>query len=315
MSKSTISTFQLFEMFPDQESARLCLEARLWPHGPVCPECGSLDRITARKGGYYRCNPCKLDFTIRTGTIFERSHVPLHKWLYAMYLVVTARKGISSMQLAKEIGVTQKTAWFMLHRIRLAMQDENGGKLSGEVEVDETFIGGKARNMHKERRERVITGRGPQGKEVVFGMVARGGKVIAGHVDSRKKKDLQPLIRERIEAGAAIFSDELKSYDGLESDYQHAVINHAVEYVNGNVHTNTMENFWSLLKRGLHGTYISVEPYHLFRYIDEQAFRYNNRNDMNDFDRFKLLLSGIVGKRLTYDALIGSRKEAETEAC
>src|ERR1700694_1676750 len=150
MSKSTISTFQLFEMFPDQESARLCLEARLWPHGPVCPACGSLDRITTRKGGYYRCNPCKLDFTIRTGTLFERSHVPLHKWLYAMYLVVTARKGISSMQLAKEIGVTQKTAWFILGRLREACGGPDGplDKLRGVIEIDECFVGGLEGNKH-----------------------------------------------------------------------------------------------------------------------------------------------------------------------
>src|SRR6266853_175992 len=176
--------------------------------------------------------------------------------------------------------------------------------------MDETFIGGKARNMHKERRERVITGRGPQGKEVVFGMVERGGKVIAGHVGTRQKKDLQPAIREHIEAGSAIFSDELKSYDGLETDYEHAVINHAVEYVNGNVHTNTMENFWSLLKRGLHGTYVSVEPFNLFRYIDEQAFRYNNRK-MTDSERFDIGVREIVGKRVTYAELTG--KVGDTE--
>jgi transposase-like protein len=157
------------------------------------------------------------------------------------------------------------------------MQGEDGGKLGGEVEVDETFIGGKARNMHKSKRDRVITGTGGKDKTIVMGMVERDGNVRAFVMDGRKKKQLQSQVREHIEAGAAIFSDELKSYDGLHADYQHAVINHAVEYVNGNVHTNTMENFWSLVKRGLHGTYISVDPFHLFRYLDEQAFRYNNR--------------------------------------
>jgi transposase-like protein len=240
----------------------------------------------------------------------EDSALGLDKWLTAIWMQTNMKNGVSSWEIHRSLGITQKCAWHMLHRIRLALQDANGGKLSGEVEVDETFIGGKARNMHKAKRERVITGRGPQGKEVVFGMVERGGKVIAGHVDSRKKTELQPLIRERIEAGAAIFSDELKSYGGLESDYQHAVINHAVEYVNGNVHTNTMENFWSLLKRGLHGTYVSVEPYHLFRYIDEQAFRYNNRKDMNDAQRFSVAVSQITGKRLTYDELTGKNADA-----
>jgi transposase-like protein len=181
--------------------------------------------------------------------------------------------------------------------------------LGGEVEVDETFIGGKARNMHKAKRERVITGTGGKDKTVVLGMVERGGDVRAMVVSSRRKNELQTQVREHIEAGAAIFSDELKSYDGLSTDYQHAVINHAVEYVNGNVHTNTMENFWSLLKRGLHGTYISVEPFHLFRYIDEQAFRYNNRKDMDDAGRFGLAVSQITGKRLTYAELTGKAGE------
>jgi transposase-like protein len=162
--------------------------------------------------------------------------------------------------------------------------------------------------MHKAKRAEKIQGRGPEGKEIIFGMVERGGKVIAGHVDTRKKKELQPIIRARIEAGAAIFSDDLKSYDGLETDYQHAVINHAIEYVNGNVHTNTMENFWSLLKRGLHGTYISVEPFHLFRYIDEQAFRYNTRK-LTDAERFATVMKQIVGRRVTYKELTGKNLE------
>jgi transposase-like protein len=195
----------------------------------------------------------------------------------------------------------------MLHRIRLAQQGKRGGKLggdSGEIEIDETFVGGKARNMHKAKRERVITGTGGADKTVVMGMLERGGDVRAMVVDSRRKKELQKNIREHVEAGAAIFTDELLSYDGLESDYKHSVINHAVEYVNENVHTNGMENFWSLLKRGLHGTYISVEPFHLFRYIDEQAFRFNNRK-MTDGERFDIGVREIVGKRLTYAELTG----------
>jgi len=226
-------------------------------------------------------------------------------------MILNAKNGISSCEFGRALGVTQKTAWFMLHRIRLAQQGKKGGKLSGEVEVDETFIGGKARNMHKAKRERVITGTGGKDKTVVMGMLERGGNVRAFVVDNRRKKELQKQVREHVEAGAAIFSDELKSYNGLESDYQHAVINHAVEYVNGNVHTNTMENFWSLLKRGLHGTYISVEPYHLFRYIDEQAFRFNNRK-MTDAERFDIGVREIVGKRLTYAELTGKVGETET---
>lgn len=293
---------------PDNCVSYLLAHRTEWKHGVICPTCGSKDvgYIASRRLWQCKSRHLKAQFSVKVGTIMEDSALGLDKWLTAIWMQTNMKNGVSSWEIHRSLGITQKCAWHMLHRIRLALQDENGGKLSGEVEVDETFIGGKARNMHAAKRERVITGRGPQGKEVVFGMVERGGKVIAGHVDSRKRRDLEPLIRERIEAGSAIFSDELKSYDGLESDYQHAVINHAVEYVNGNVHTNTMENFWSLLKRGLHGTYVSVEPYHLFRYIDEQAFRYNNRKNMNDAERFSLAVSQITGKRLTYAELTGA---------
>jgi transposase-like protein len=293
--------------FTDFEHCRKFMVELRWADGVVkCPQCGSDNVTWLSKTRVWKCyaKHARPTFTLKTGTIFEDSPIPVEKWLTAAWLIISCKNGISSYEIHRALGVTQKTAWFMLHRIRLAMQDTGFNKLAGEVEVDESFIGGKARNMHKAKRERVITGRGPQGKEVVFGMVERGGKVIAGHVDSRKKTELQPIIRDRIEAGAAIFSDELKSYDGLESDYQHAVINHAVEYVNGNVHTNTMENFWSLLKRGLHGTYISVEPFHLFRYIDEQAFRYNTRK-LTDAERFASVMKQIVGRRLTYEQLTG----------
>jgi transposase-like protein len=241
----------------------------------------------------------------------EDSPLGLDKWLPAIWMLQNAKNGISSCEIARALGVTQKTAWFLLHRIRLAQQGKQGGKLAGEVEVDETFIGGKARNMHKEKRERVITGTGGKDKTIVMGMMERGGNVRAFVVEGRRKAELQKRVREHVEAGSAIFSDELKSYDGLETEYQHAVINHAVEYVNDNVHTNGMENFWSLLKRGLHGTYISVEPYHLFRYIDEQACRFNNRK-MDDAERFDTVVREIGGKRLTYAQLTGKVPGTET---
>jgi transposase-like protein len=286
-----------------------------WPDGIVrCPHCGSDAVSYLENARVWRCHQKheKRKFSLKTGTIFEDSPLGLDKWLPVMWLLVNSKNGVSSWEIHRSIGVTQKTAWFMLQRGRLAMQGQTSGKLGGEIEVDETFIGGKARNMHASKRAEKIHGRGPEGKAIVFGMVERGGEVRATAIDTRKKKDLQKAIRENVEAGAAIFSDELKSYDGLESEYQHAVINHAVEYVNGNVHTNTMENFWSLLKRGLHGTYISVEPFHLFRYIDEQAFRYNNRKEMNDSDRFKAVMKQVVGKRLTYEQLTGKLEAGPT---
>jgi transposase-like protein len=300
--------------FADPENCRQFMTELRWPDGKVlCPNCGSNNVKWLPNARVFKCfekHP-RQKFSLKVGTIFEDSPIGLEKWLPAMWLVVNCKNGVSSWEVHRALGVTQKTAWFMLHRIRLAMQDESGGKLSGEVEVDETFIGGKARNMHPKKRKEKIHGRGPGDKAIVFGMVERGGKVKATSVDTRRKHELHAEIRECVEAGAAIFSDELKSYEGL-SEYQHEVINHAVEYVRGNCHTNTMENFWSLLKRSLHGTYVSVEPYHLFRYIDEQSFRYNNRKDMNDGERFVTALRQIVGKRLTYDELTGKTLELES---
>jgi transposase-like protein len=300
--------------FADPENCHEYVVPRRWPNGVVCPTCGGANVKFQPAHNRWQCSShhTRRQFTLKTGTIMEDSPIGLDKWLTAMWLVASNRNGISSWELHRALGVTQKTAWFLLHRVRLAMQDEHyGGKIGGgggEVEVDETFIGGKARNMHKSKRARVITGTGGKDKAVVMGMLERGGNVRAMVVDDRRKRELQSNIREHIEAAAAIFSDELKSYEGL-TEYQHAVINHAVEYVNGNVHTNGMENFWSLLKRGLKGTYVSVEPFHLFRYVDEHAFRFNNRKPMSDADRFSFLVRKVVGKRLTYAELI-SKTEA-----
>lgn len=231
------------------------------------------------------------------------------------------RNGISSWELSRAVGVTQKTAWFMLHRIRLAMQDNfTGGKLGGDVEVDETFIGGKARNMHAGKRAQKIRGRGPEGKAIVAAVLERGGKVRAKVVTSRGKNSLQSLVRDNVELGANLYSDALKSYEGLGNDFTHQVIDHADKYVDGQVHTNGMENFWGLLKRGINGTYVSVEPYHLFRYVDEQAFRFNNRLDasgekISDSERFSALVSQIIGKRLTYAELTANEdKKLEAES-
>lgn len=301
--------------FADQENCLNYLVARRpeWKDGVVCPTCGSKKVSFLQNQLRWQCSARhpKRQFSVKVGTIFEDSPLGLDKWLPAMWLIFNCKNGISSCEIARALGVTQKTAWFMLHRIRLAQQGKHGGKLSGEVEIDETFIGGKARNMHKSKRARVISGTGGKDKEIVLGMLERGGNVRVMHVENRRKSELQGHIREHVEAGAAIFTDELLSYDGLNENFKHQVIDHAVEYANGNVHTNGMENFWSLVKRQLHGTYISVEPFHLFRYIDEQAFRFNNRK-MTDAERFDIGLREIVGKRLTYAELTGNVDETET---
>jgi hypothetical protein len=309
---------QAILFFSDPDNCLAYLAARRWPDGVVlCPNCGSPNVTFMASRRVWQCKSRprhpRAQFSIKVGTIFEDSPLGLDKWLPAIWMIAGCKNGISSYEISRGLGVTQKTAWFMLHRIRLAMQGEEGGMLSGEVEVDETFIGGKARNMHKHKRDAKITGTGGKDKEIVFGMVERGGKVRAAHVSNRSKAELQSHIKQCVEAGAAIFSDEWAGYASLGDDYRHDIINHAVEYVNGNTHTNTIENFWALFKRGLHGTYISVEPYHLFRYIDEQAFRYNNRRDMHDGDRFHAVVSDIAGKRLTYAQLTGKVGETGPE--
>lgn len=305
MSRSTISTFKLFELFPDEETARDYLEARLWPNGAICPECKSLDRITKRTGGFYRCNACKLDFTIRTATIFERSHIPLHKWVYAMYLLVTARKGISSMQLAKEIGVTQKSAWFMLHRLREACgSNDDLDKLRGVIEIDECFVGGKEANKHESKKLRA--GRGPVGKTPVLGMRERGGRTVARVMNERSVQATHAEIFEKTELGSTLYTDDhivFANLDGLF--YKHDTVNHAAgEYGRGPVSTNSIESVWAVLKRGLHGVYHQVSRKHLGRYVDEFAFRLNEGNvARHTLQRLDSFIDAIAGKRLTYARL------------
>ena len=307
MDVKTPSTLrEAITYFADPDNCVSWMVARRWPNGVECPTCRSKKVSYQAAQRRWQCGShhSKRLFSLKTGTILEDSPIGLDKWLPVIWLVTNCKNGVSSWEIHRAMGVTQKTAWFMLQRARLALQGKQGGKLSGEVEADESFIGGKARFMHAHKRAEKIHGRGPDGKAIVAAVLERGGEIRVKVVKTRRKADVQALVRENVEAGSNLYTDALKSYDGL-SEFTHQVVDHAVEYVNGQIHTNGCENFWSLLKRGLKGTYVSVEPFHLHRYIDEQAFRYNNRKDMNDAERFDLAISQIVGKRLTYTELTG----------
>lgn len=285
-----------------------------WPDGVViCPNCGSKSVSFNAKRRTWKCavHHSRREFSIKVGTIFEDSPLALSKWLTALWMVVNCKNGISSWENHRALGVTQKTAWFMGHRIRLALQNQSFDKLSNDVEADETYIGGAARFMHNSRKQAKGIGPGTVGKVAVMGLLERHGEVRLKVVEDIKRHNLHAEIKESVEVGSEVYTDALRSYETLDVDanYVHRVINHAEEYVRGHIHTNGMENFWSLLKRGLKGTYISVEPFHLFRYLDEQAFRFNNRKGMNDADRFNLALSQIVDRRLTYKELTGKQTE------
>ena len=247
MIKQFNSLLDLLKTFSDEQSCIDHFTAIKWSEKKQCPHCGGSKIYHFSDNRTHKCGDCRKKFSIRVGTIFEDSKIPLQKWFMAIYLTTSHKKGISSIQLSKDIDVTQKTAWFMLHRVRLALQDNaTGGKLSGEVEVDESFIGGAARNMHAGKRAEKIKGRGPEGKAIVAAVLERGGKVRAKVVETRKKATLQKLVRDNVAPGSSLYSDALKSYDGLGEDYTHQVIDHAEAYVDGQIHTNGLENFWSL---------------------------------------------------------------------
>jgi hypothetical protein len=317
-SKSQPKTLQdavVFYSNPDNALAYMTLLR--WPDGiVVCPTCGRNDVVFLHNQRKWQCKSthAKRQFSAKVGTIFEDSPIALEKWIIAVWMLSNCRNGVSSYEIGRTIGVTQKSAWFMMHRIRLGMQDKHtGGKLGGPdkpVEVDETFIGGKARNMHKSRRVKMTTIGKLTAKTAVMGMLERGGKVRATVLGNQRiGKKMQEIIRENVVGESPVMTDEFTGYYGLHQQFTHQVVNHLDRYVSGNVHTQGIENFWSLLKRGLGGTYVAVEPFHLFRYVDEQAFRFNNRLDgdrkMTDAERFNIAMSQVVGKRLTFAELTG----------
>lgn len=278
-----------------------------WPQGNVtCPRCASDKNSFVATRKIWHCKGCKKQFSIRVGTIFEDSPIKFDKWICATWLIANAKNGISSYEIGRSIGVCQKTAWFMLQRIRLAMQNGSIEKMSGQVESDETFIGGKSRFMHKAKKKQHS---GWKGMTPVQGLLERTAGSKASRVKLKVLKttrnhEVQGNVREYVLKGSELHTDALRSYIGMNADYVHQVIDHAICYAKGHVHTNGLENFWCLLKRTIKGTYVNVEPFHLFRYLDEQAFRFNERKD-TDAGRFIKVMAGIVGKSLTWDDLTG----------
>jgi transposase-like protein len=307
---------QAIQHFSDEQVCIDTIAALRWSNGPACPKCAGTAHYYLATQKRWKCKACKKQFSVKVGTIFEDSPISLDKWLAALWMLVNCKNGISSYEVGRDLGITQKSAWFVLHRLRLALQHGSMDKVGGDgkhVEVDETFIGGAARFMHADRRKRMITERGVKDKTAVMGILERGGKVRVNVVANRKKHLLETEVRAHVKAGSAIYSDNFASYDRLKSiGFQHKVVDHAEKYVDGQVHTNGLENFWSLVKRGLKGTYISVEPFHLFRYLDEQVYRYNNRKLADDGKRFELALSQIAGKRLTFSEVTGKVGSAAT---
>jgi len=288
-----------------------------WPNGVICPHCNAEGPSFLKTRRIWKCRKCRKQFSVKVGTIFEDSPLGLDKWLPALWMLANAKNGISSYEVSRALGVTQKTAWFMLGRIRLAMQTRTFSRLRGEVEVDESYIGGVAKFMHRSRRKRVVKGTGGMSKTAVMGLLQRKSK--KGHSQIRgfvvrqdvTKEKLQEHIHAEVANGSKVYTDAMWSYRGLGETFMHHVVDHARAYAVGRVHTNGLENFWCLLKRAIKGTYTAVDPYHVFRYLDEQVFRFNNRG-VKDGDRFRYVLSDIVGKRLTYKQLTGADMAATT---
>jgi hypothetical protein len=301
--------------FADPANCREYLMARRWPDGVVvCPTCGS-DKVSfVASRGLWQCRTrhSKAQFSIKVGTIFEDSPIGLDKWLCAMWMLANCKNGVSSYEIHRATGISQKSAWFVLHRVRVALKGSDTTKLGGEVEADESFVGGKIENMHKKsnRHARAKTPGTNWNKTIVLGLLERDGNVRAAVAPSRNKHHIEPFLQTNVEAGSKLYTDELPVYGHVAPELNREFVNHLESYVQGRVHTNGMENFWSLLKRGLKGTYVSVDPAHLQAYVDEQVFRFNNRKDsegtpLTDSDRFDAAVRQIVGKRLTWAEVTG----------
>lgn len=299
-------------IFHNEDKAREYLEAQRWPDGPYCPHCGVVENIKKLQGkshrkGLYQCNSCRGHFTVTVGTLYERSKIPLHKWLLATHLMCASKKGISAHQLHRMLGITYKSAWFMAHRIREAMREPNAGPMGGEgksVEVDETYIGGRQRGKNAKGRKH-----GQHDKEAVVSLLERGGKVRSIHVAKVNSATLKPIMRTQLHRTTDLKTDEAMYYKSVGKEFaSHKTVNHSIhEYVRGEDHTNTIEGYFSIMKRGINGVYQHVSATHLKRYLGEFDFRYNNR-DIDDFERANKALKGISGKRLTYRRP-GSRQE------
>jgi transposase-like protein len=308
MAQEPRTLMEAVRYFADPDVALQHMIELRWPNGIACPTCGRTDVRYLATRRVWECKErhARKQFSAKVGTIFEDSAIPLDKWFVAIWMVANCKNGISSYEMARALGITQKSAWHMNHRIRLAMRLGTIEKMDGECEADETFVGGLARNMHPHRREKAITGTGGAGKTAVLGILQRSrtgllSRVRAGVIPNTQRDTLVGAIRATINAGSTLYTDRYRSYRSL-TDYDHHMIDHALEYVNGRIHTNGIEGFWSLLKRAVKGTYISVEPFHLGRYVDEQVFRFNEREG-SDADRFRAALRRVIGKRLTYREL------------
>ncbi len=306
-------------IFHDETKAREWLEARIWPDGPICPKCGVIGQATLMQGnshrpGLYQCNACREPFTVTVGTLYERSHIPLHKWLAATHLMMASKKGMSALQIGRLLGLSKKTAWFVCHRIRESLRETNPDMLGGEgktVEIDESFVGGLEKNKHRSKRKH--QGTGGTGKEAVFALVERGGRVRSHHVPAVNAKTLRPILKAQLKGKTVVVTDEGSAMKLVGSEFEnHESVNHSIgEYVRGDAHTNTIEGYFSIMKRGINGVYHHVSQQHLKRYLAEFDFRYNERSALgvNDAERMEKSVGGIVGKRLTY------RRTSERTEC